>query len=74
MNVFQRGHKPEFTVVCNATIVSPYILVATEICFRNVAIKSVASTEPLFYTYNSFLAHEPHPFKLHNVSHIHYVT
>ncbi|EDX11972.1 GD19927 [Drosophila simulans] len=75
MNVFQRGHKPEFTLVCHATIVSPYILIAPEICFRNVAIKSVASTEPVLYTVaegrsygKSFLAHEPHPYKLHNVS------
>ncbi|EDW55212.1 GM10948 [Drosophila sechellia] len=75
-----RGHKPEFTLVCHATIVSPYILIAPEICFRNVAIKSVASTEPVLYTVaeggsygNSFLAHEPHPYKLHNVSYIHYV-
>ncbi|XP_039491872.1 modular serine protease-like [Drosophila santomea] len=80
MNVFQRGHKPEFTAVCIATIVSPYILVTTERCFGEVSIKSVASTEPVLYTVaegeiygNSFLAHEPHPYKLHNVSYIHYV-
>uniref|UniRef100_B3P2V9 GG13986 n=1 Tax=Drosophila erecta TaxID=7220 RepID=B3P2V9_DROER len=74
-----RGHKPEFSVVCNATIVSPYILVTTERCFSESSIKSVPSTEPVLYTVaegkiygNSFLAHEPHPYKLHNVSHIVY--
>ncbi|XP_017049132.1 modular serine protease [Drosophila ficusphila] len=81
MTIFQRGHKPEFRAVCEATIVSPYILVTTAHCFRNATIRNVASTEPVLYTVaegelniNSFLQHEPHPYKLHNISYIHNVS
>ncbi|XP_041675351.1 LOW QUALITY PROTEIN: modular serine protease [Drosophila eugracilis] len=73
-----RGHKPEFTVVCKATILSPYVVITNNLCFQKVSIKSVASTEPVLYTVaeggrynNTFRPHEPHPYKLHNVSYIH---
>nr|XP_041630520.1 modular serine protease [Drosophila kikkawai] len=79
--IFRRGHEANFTFVCKATILSPYILVTTEECFRDITIKSVPSKEPVLYTVAeghpqtfSFWAHGSHPYKLHNVSLIHTFT
>ncbi|SPP84123.1 modular serine protease-like [Drosophila guanche] len=81
VSIFQRSREPFYEYRCVATILSHYVLVTSEQCFRNKPIKGAPSTEPVLYAVaegqvygNSFWANEEHSYKLHNVSYIHNVT
>ncbi|KAH8280862.1 hypothetical protein KR054_001727, partial [Drosophila jambulina] len=73
MSILKRGRTAEFKFACNATILSPFLLVTSADCVSERDIPVLYTVAEGHLKRASLVPHEPHPYKLHNVSYIHIV-